>query len=103
MSQFDWPIAKKKVEIMEALQNRRFYGKMECLPLWPTCVSENWRTLHKTYGTKERCYWVHIGNQIGSHWELERKHVGNKGKMKKISPPPHPKIKRKKSGTLSAC
>jgi hypothetical protein len=34
MSQFDLPIAKKKkkVETMEALQNRRFYGKMKCLP-----------------------------------------------------------------------
>jgi len=33
MSQFDWPIAKKKVETMEASQNKRFYGKMECFPL----------------------------------------------------------------------
>jgi len=31
----NWPIAKKKVETMEAPQNRRFYGKMECLPLRP--------------------------------------------------------------------
>jgi hypothetical protein len=31
MSQFDWPITKKKVETMEAPQNRRFYGKMAIL------------------------------------------------------------------------
>jgi len=53
---------KKKIEIMEAPQNRRFYGKMECLPLWPTCIGETGRTLNKTYGTKARCYWEHIGN-----------------------------------------
>jgi len=39
MSQFDWPIAKK-IETMEALQNRRFYGKMECIVLWPSYVVE---------------------------------------------------------------
>jgi len=46
MSQFDWPIAKKKkVETMEAPQTRSFYGKMEeCLPLWPTSLGEKGRT-----------------------------------------------------------
>jgi hypothetical protein len=34
MSQFDWP--HKKIEAMEAPQNRRFYGKMGCLHIWPT-------------------------------------------------------------------
>jgi hypothetical protein len=29
---------KKKVETMEAPQNRRFYGKMVFLPLWPTPI-----------------------------------------------------------------
>jgi hypothetical protein len=29
-SQFDWPIAKE-IQTMQAPQNRRFYGKMECL------------------------------------------------------------------------
>ncbi len=39
MSQFDWPITKNnnnkkiKIETMEAPQIRRFYGKIECLPL----------------------------------------------------------------------
>jgi len=58
MSQFDWPIAKK-VETMEAPQNRRFHGKMECLPLWPTYIGEKGRTLGKTFGIKARCYWEH--------------------------------------------
>jgi hypothetical protein len=50
------PITKIKVETMEAAQNRRFYGKMECLPLWPTYIVEKGRTLGKTYG---------IGNTLG--------------------------------------
>jgi hypothetical protein len=92
MSQFDWPITtkknqkkKKKVETMEAYQNRRFYGKMKCLPLWPTYIGEKGRTLGKTYWIKAWCYWEHIGNLMGTHSEFER----NKGKMKK-SPPPQP-------------
>jgi hypothetical protein len=75
---------------MEAPQNRRFYGKMECLPLWPTYIGENGRTLGKTYGIKARCYREpreHIGNLIGTHWELEGNMLGTKGKRKKILPP----------------
>jgi hypothetical protein len=48
LSQFDWPIAKKKVETMEVPQNRRFYGKMECLLLWPTYIGEKAKALDKT-------------------------------------------------------
>jgi hypothetical protein len=50
MSQFDWFIAKKKkkVETMEAPQNRRFYGKMECRALWPSYIGEKGRILGKT-------------------------------------------------------
>jgi hypothetical protein len=53
---------------MEDPQNRRFYGKMECLPLWPTYIGEKGRTLGKTYGIKARCHWEpkeHIGNLNG--------------------------------------
>jgi hypothetical protein len=59
MSQFDWPIAKK-VETMKAPQNKRFYGKMECIPLWPTYVGD------KTYEIKARCYWEHPWEYIGN-------------------------------------
>jgi hypothetical protein len=38
--QFDWPCAKKKVQIAKTPQNRRFYGKLRCLPLWPTYKGE---------------------------------------------------------------
>jgi hypothetical protein len=41
---------------MEAPQNRRFYEKMECIPLWPTYIGEKWTTLGKTYGIKARWY-----------------------------------------------
>jgi hypothetical protein len=53
---------KTKVEIMEAPQDRKLYGKMEWLVLWPTYTDEKGRTLGKTYGMKVRCYWEHIGN-----------------------------------------
>jgi hypothetical protein len=52
----------KKVETVEAPQNRRFFGKMLSCPLWPTYVDEKGRTLGRTYGIKARCYWEHIGN-----------------------------------------
>jgi len=87
----DWPMTKKKFETVEAPQNRRFYEKMECLPLWPTYIGEKWRTLGKTYGIKARCYWEHpwethweprehIRNLMGTHWELERNMLGTKEK-----------------------
>ncbi len=41
-----------------------------------------------------------LGNLLGAHWELEKEHVGNKGKKKKIPPLPHPKLKRKKIKAL---
>jgi hypothetical protein len=73
---------KKKIKTMEAPENRRFHGKMECLPLWPTYIGEKGRTLGNTYGIKVRCYWEHpwgthweptehIRNLMGTHWELE--------------------------------
>jgi hypothetical protein len=70
----------KKVETIEAPQNRRFYGKMECIPLWPTYIGEKGRTLGKTGGIKARYYKEH---PWGTHWEL-KEHIGNKGKMKKM-------------------
>jgi hypothetical protein len=68
MSQFDWSIAIFKFffKTMETHQNRKFYGKMECRPLWPTYIDEKGRTLGKTYGIKARCYWEH---PWGTHWE----------------------------------
>jgi hypothetical protein len=57
---------------------------MECLPLWPTYIGENGRTLGKTHGIKVRCYWEHTGNLMGTHWELEGDTFGNEGIPKKI-------------------
>jgi hypothetical protein len=62
---------------MEAPQNRKLYGKMECLPLWPTYIGENGMTLGKTCGIKARCYWEH---PWGTHWELEGNMLGTKEK-----------------------
>jgi len=85
MSQFDWPIAKK-IETMEAPQNRRFYRNMKCSRLWPSYIVEKGRPLGKTYGIKARSSWKHpwgthwepdgnlkgtpLGNPLGTHWEL---------------------------------
>jgi len=85
---------KKKVETTKAPQNKRFYGKMECLTLWPTYIGEKGRTLGKTYGIKMKCYWEHTWGTPWEPWE----YIGNKGKMKKnprpLAPPPaHPKQK----------
>jgi len=79
--------SQKKVETIEAPQNRRFYGKIKCLALWPTYKGEKWRTLGKTYGIKGRCYWEHpwgthweprehVGNPLGTQWELEGNMLG---------------------------
>ncbi len=62
-------------------------------------IGERWTTFTKAYGTKVRCYGEHvkehIGNLMGTHWELEQKweHLGNQVNMKKSSP----KLIRKKS------
>ncbi len=76
---------------MEAPQNRRFYGKMKCLSLWPTYIGEKGRTLGKTYGIKAKCYWEH---PWGTHWELERNMLGTKEKWKKAPPPPPSNFKK---------
>jgi hypothetical protein len=79
---------KTKTRTLKAPLNRRFYGKMECLPLWPSYIGE--KTLGKTYRIKVRWYREH---PWGTHWEPDgnslgtwREHVGNKGKMKNSSP-----------------
>jgi hypothetical protein len=83
---------QQKVETMEAPQNRRFYGMIMCLSLWPSYIGEKRRTWAKHMGLK----WGAIGNTLGEHignlLRTWREHVGNKGKMKK-NPPPSPEIK----------
>jgi hypothetical protein len=68
-------------------------------------MGEKGRTLGKTYGIKARCYWEHLW---GTHWEPRKywERIGNQkgtcweGKMKKILPSPHPKLRRKKFKAL---
>ncbi len=62
-----------RLKLMEAPQNRRFYLKMECLPLWPTYIGEKGRTLGKTYEIKARCYWE---QPWGAHWEPDGNTLG---------------------------
>ncbi len=87
--------SQKKIETMDAPQNRRFYWKTKCLPLWPTYIGEKGRTLGKTYWIKARYHcehpWEHIGNLKGT-----------KEKWKK-SPTSTKTEKEENQGTLSAC
>jgi len=48
---------------------------LHCIYLWLNYIGEKGRTLGKTYGIKARYYWE------------PKEHVGNKGKMKKMTPP----------------
>jgi len=56
-------LSPKKVETIEAPQNRRFYGKMQSLSLWPSYIGEKGRTLGKIYGIKAKV--LTIGNTLG--------------------------------------
>jgi hypothetical protein len=89
---------QKKVETMEAPQNRRLCGKMECLPTIYVRRGGLWA---KHMGLKRGAI-GNLGNILGTHWELEGNMLETKEKRKKIlSPPcPHPKLKRKK---IKAC
>jgi hypothetical protein len=63
---------------------------MEHLALWPNYIGEKGRAFGKTYGIKARCYWEpleeHIGNLMGTRWELKGNMLGTKEKRKKSSP-----------------
>jgi hypothetical protein len=43
-------------------QNRKFYGKMEYIPLWPSYIGEKGRTLGKTYGINKVILGTPLGN-----------------------------------------
>ncbi len=98
-----WLAHCKKIEIIEAPKNRRFYGMMKCLPLWPSYISEKGRTLGKTYGIKVRCYWEYPRR---THWEPNGNLKGTcegqrkKWKNEKIPPPTPPNLKENKIKAL---
>ncbi len=91
-SQFDWLIAKKQLKLWRLPQNRRLCRKMEHTVLWPIYIGEKGRAFGKTCGIKVRCYWEHleehIGNLMGTRWELKGNMLETKEKRKKILPPP---------------
>jgi len=98
MSQFDWPNTKKKKR--NKLKLWRLPKIEDSMERWSASPGEKGRTLGRPYEIKAGCYWEHpwghIGNLMGTHWELE----GNKGKK---NPPPPPNLQEKNRGTLSAC
>jgi len=68
----------KKIETIEAPQNKRFYGKLECLLLWLTYVGEKRRggLWAKHMGLKRSA----IGNTLGEHIGNLRNMLGTKEK-----------------------
>ncbi len=48
--------------------------------LWPTYIGERRTTFAKAYGIKVRCYGEHIGNRMGTHWELKGNTLGTREK-----------------------
>jgi hypothetical protein len=82
---------------MEALKNKRFNGKMKCLPLWPSYIGEKGRTLGKTYEIKVN--WEHPWE---APWELEGNMLGTCWEQSP-SPPPPSKLKRKKKTRHFEC
>jgi hypothetical protein len=62
MSQFDWPIIKKK-KTTDTPQNRRFYRIPSLLP---TYMGQRRTTFAKAYGIKVRCYGDHVGEHNGN-------------------------------------
>jgi hypothetical protein len=66
MSQFDWPITKKKLELWRLLKIEDSMERWSASPFGPTYIGEKGRTLGKRNGIKARCYWEHIGNLMGT-------------------------------------
>jgi hypothetical protein len=94
MSQFDWPITKKKLKLWRLPQDRRSYGKMDRLALWPTHIGEKGRTLGKTYGIQGE---VLLGT-LGTYWEPEGGTYWEQRKNeKKSSPNPTQNLREKNS------
>jgi len=84
MSQFDWPITKKKLKLwrlpkMEDSIERRG-------GLWEKHMELKRGAIGNTLGE-------HIENLMGTHWELEGNMLGTKEKNPLA---PHPKLKRDK-------
>jgi hypothetical protein len=58
---------KEKLEIMEGSQNRRFYGKLKCLPLWPVRRGGLWaKHMGLQPGAIGNTLGEHIGNMLGT-------------------------------------
>jgi hypothetical protein len=69
MSQFDWPIAKKKLKLWRLLKIEDSMERWSAMTLWPRYKGEKGKTLGKTYGIKVRYYWEHIGSPLRTCWE----------------------------------
>jgi hypothetical protein len=52
-------------------KNSNFYVRMECLPLWRTCIGDKVENFGQKTWDRVSCYWEH---PRGTHWELEEKH-----------------------------
>jgi hypothetical protein len=58
--------SQKKVETMEPPQNRRFYGKMECLPFDPPIWVRKGEVWAKHMGLYQGAIGNTLGNTLGT-------------------------------------
>jgi hypothetical protein len=74
-SQFDWPIAPKKMKLRRLLKTEGSVLMYIVSPLRPTYIGERRITFAKAYGIKVRCLYgehveehiVNLGNILGTH------------------------------------
>jgi hypothetical protein len=99
MSQFDWPITKKKLKLWRLPKIEDSMERWSASPFGPPIelrsggLWANHRGLKR--GAIGNTLVEHIGNLMGTHWEQRENE-------KNSSPPPHPnpKLKRKRVKAL---
>jgi hypothetical protein len=74
-SQFDWPIAPKKLNLWRLLKIKGSVLMYKVPPRWPTYIGERRTTFAKAYGINVRCLYeehveehiVNLGSILGTH------------------------------------
>ncbi len=85
MSQFDWPITQKRLNVWDLPKIEGSILEYIAPCLWPSYIGWRRTTVAEPYGIKVKCYWEH---PWGTQWELDGNMLGTKEYEK--NPPPHP-------------
>jgi len=65
------PSLKKNKKILSLPNIEGYILKYKVPPLWPIYIGERRITSAKAYGIKVRCYREHVGDILGTNWELK--------------------------------